>query len=204
MKITGSSSTTSVRRRGAFTLVEVLITMVTTVIVMGGTLAAYIYGLKMMQYVRPKLTASDDARKAVSLLTDEIRAAFDVKIGMRTGTKFQPVAPFALQQGNAICIYPTANTNQFVFYFWDVNDSKVKRTTNNATSTSVIAAAVTNQMVFAAEDFQGRILTNAMNNRVISATLQFYQIQYPTTAVGPGNYYDWYQVQCRVTKRTLD
>ena len=192
------------RCRRAFTLVEVLITMVTVVILLGGAMAAYMYGLKMVQFVQPKLTASDDARKAVALLTEEIRSAFDVKVGSRTGTAFQPVAPFTLQQGNAIRIYPSTSTNQFIFYFWDVNDKKLKRTTNNATFTAVIAAAVSNELVFAAEDFQGNILTNDMNNRVISTTLQFYQIQFPTTAVGPGNYYDWYQLQCKVTKRTLD
>ena len=55
------------RRAGAFTLVEMLITMVTTTIVLGGALAAYLYGLKMVQFTQPKLSASDDARKAVAL-----------------------------------------------------------------------------------------------------------------------------------------
>lgn len=204
MNIHRPASPNSQRPRRAFTLVEVLITMVTVTIVLGGAMAAYMYGLKMVQFVQPKLTASDDARKAVSMLTEEIRSAFDVKVGRRDGTSFQPVAPFTLQQGNAIRIYPTASTNQFIFYFWDVNDKTLKRTTNNATYTAVIAASIKNEQVFAAEDFAGNILTNDVNNRVISTTLQFYQLQYPVVAVGPGNYYDWYQLQCKVTKRTLD
>jgi len=204
MNILYSTSLKSSRPKGAFTLVEILITMVTVTIVLSGAMAAYMYGLKMVQFIQPKLTASDDARKSVSLLTEEIRSAFDVKVGNRVGSTFTPVAPFTLQQGNAIRIFASANTNQFVFYFWDVNDKTVKRTTNNATFTAVIAAAVTNEMVFAAEDLFGNVLTQDVNNRVIATTLRFYQLQYPKVAVGPGNYYDWYQVQCRVTKRTLD
>lgn len=196
----------SPRRRepAAFTLVEVLITMVTTTIIMGGVMAAYMYGLRMVQFVQPKLTSSDEARKAVSLLTEEIRSAFDVKVGNRDGTAFAPVAPFTPQQGNALRIYPGPDSNAFIFYFWDVNDKRLKRTTNNATTATIVAESVSNSVVFAAEDFKGTLLSNDVNNRVIVATLQFYQIHHPKVAVGPGNYYDWYQLQCKVTKRTLD
>lgn len=204
MNISRPANLNPLRLRRAFTLVEVLITMVTVTIILGAAMAAYMYGLKMVQFVQPKLTASDDARKAVSMLTEEIRSAFDVKVGNRSGTAFAPVAPFTLQQGNAIRIYPTPSTNQYVFYFWDVNDKTLKRTTNNASFTAVIAASIRNELIFAAEDFAGNILTNDNNNRVISTTLQFYQLQYPVVAVGPGNYYDWYELQCKVTKRTLD
>ena len=200
MNITCPASPSSSRPRGAFTLVEILITMVTVTIVLGGAMAAYMYGLKMVQFVQPKLLASDDARKAVSLLTEEIRSAFDVKVGTRVGSTFTPIAPFTLQQGNALRIFPSKDTNQFVFYFWDVNT--LKRTTNNATFSKVIAAAITNQLVFAAEDFSGKILDRDEDNFVIATTLQFYQLQ--KVPVGAGNYYDWYQLQCRVTRRTLD
>ena len=194
----------SARARRAFTLVEILITMVTTTMVLGAAMAAYMYGLKMVQFIQPKLAASDDARKAVSLLTEEVRTAFDVKVGNRSGTTFEPIAPFTLQQGNALRIYPSTDTNRFIFYFWDVNDSTLKRTTNGAASTAIIATAVTNELVFAAEDCRGNVLDRNENNFVIAITLQFYQLQYPKVAVGPGQYYDWYQLQCRATKRTLD
>jgi hypothetical protein len=71
------------------------------------------------------------------------------------------------------------------------------------TSVVVIANAVSNQIVFRAEDFTGRLLSNNFNNRVISMELNFYQIQYPVTAVGPGNYYDFYRLRTRITRRTL-
>jgi type II secretory pathway pseudopilin PulG len=205
MKLFRPINSVSSDARRAFTLVEILITMVTTTMVLGAAMGAYMYGLKMVQFIQPKLSASDDARKAVSLLTEEVRTAFDVKVGNRRATTFEPIAPFTLQQGNALRIYPSTDTNQFIFYFWDVNDSTLKRTTSGtAASATVIATAVTNELVFAAEDCLGKVLDRNENNFVIAITLQFYQLQYPKVAVGPGQYYDWYQLQCRATKRTLD
>jgi len=84
------------------------------------------------------------------------------------------------------------------------SDKRLKRTTNGVSSVYVVANAISNQVVFTAENHLGQVLSNNYNNRVIGLTLQFYQLQYPVVAVGPGNYYDWYQLQCRVTKRTLD
>jgi hypothetical protein len=190
-------------RRGAFTLVEVLITTVTAVLVLGGAMAAYLYALRMTQYVEPKLMASDYARKAVALLTEDIRTAYDVKVGNRAGSTFSPIAPFTLHAGNALLISPSSNTNQYILYFLDAKDKSLKRTVNNSSSSTIVASAVSNTMVFTAEDFKGNVLSNDVNNYVIGLTLQFYQIAYPTMGVGPGNYYDWYQLRSKVTKRNL-
>jgi type II secretory pathway pseudopilin PulG len=189
------------QRQRALTLVEVLITMVTSVVVMGGALAAYIYGLKMVQITQPKLSASDDARKAVALFTEDVRTAVDVKLGTMTGGTFQRLAPFSLQTGDAVRIHPSADTNRYIIYFWDNSDKSLKRTTNNTTFTAIIANAVSNEVVFTSEDFKGNIHTNSVNNAVIGMTLQFYQLQYPRTAVGAGGLYDWYQLRTKVTKR---
>ena len=53
------------------------------------------------------------------------------------------------------------------------------------------------------EDFAGNILTNNQNNRIIGLKLEFYQIQYPKMPVGPGQYYDYYQLHTRITRRTI-
>jgi type II secretory pathway component PulJ len=193
-------------RRRAFTLLELLVTMVTTVLVVGGAMAAYGYGLRTVQYVNPKLGSSDEARKAISLLTDEIRAARSLKIGSGTIASFTEVGPFAAQQGNALQVYPTVNTNAYIRYFWDSTDQQLKRTTNGTTATLVIANWVSNrtdQTIFQSQDYAGRVLSNSANNRVISMELNFYQIQYPKTPVGPGNYYDYYKLSAKFTRRTL-
>ena len=81
---------------------------------------------------------------------------------------------------------------------------QLKRTHTGAPGIVVILAQnVTNQSVFTAEDFMGNTVTNNVNNRVIGLTLQFSQIQYPVMSVGPGNYYDFYQLRTKITRRTL-
>lgn len=189
--------------RAGYTLVEVLVTMVTMILAVGAVLAAYIYAIKMTQYTRPKLGASDEARQAISLITDEIRSARSLKVGSGNLSGFTECAPFSAQKGNAIQICPTTNTSQFIRYYWDSADKKLKRTTDGSSSSLVVANAVSNQLIFTAEDHLGNVLSNNFNNRVIGMTLSFYQIQYPVTPVGPGNYYDYYQLRARITRRTL-
>ena len=121
------------RRLRAFTFVEMMVTMVTmitVVLVVGAALAAYIYGLRMTQFVNPKLGASDEARKAISLLTDEIRSARSIKIGNGTISSFTEAGPFVAQEGNSLQVYPSVNTNSYIRYFWDSADERLKRTTN--------------------------------------------------------------------------
>ena len=187
----------------AVTLVEVLITMVTAVMVVGAIMGAYIYALRIVQFTKPKLTASDEARQVISLLTEEIRAARLIKIGTGGMTNFTEAGAFAPQIGSALQLYPTTNYNSFVRYFWDASDKKLKRTTNGMTSTYVLANSVSNEFVFRAEDHLGQPSTNNFNNRVIAMDLQFYQLQYPIVMVGPGQYYDFYQLRAKITRRTL-
>jgi hypothetical protein len=68
----------------------------------------------------------------------------------------------------------------------------------------VVANAITNSMVFTSEDYTGTVLTNNLNNRVIGMTLQFYQLEYPTVPIGPGAFYDFYQLRTKITRRALE
>jgi type II secretory pathway pseudopilin PulG len=193
----------SLRSPAGFSLVELMITMVSTVLVVGGVISAYMYGLRMTQFTKPKLEAADEARKAISLITDEIRSARNIKIGSGTINTFTEVAPFAPQVGSAIQLYPTTNTTTYIRYFWDSSEKKLKRTADGLSATYVIANSVSNEMVFRSEDHLGNLLSNNFNNRVISMTLNFYQIQYPVTPIGSGQYYDFYQLRTRITRRTV-
>ena len=193
----------SVRSPAGFSLVELMITMVSTVLVVGGVISAYMYGLRMTQFTKPKLEAADEARKAISLITDEIRSARNIKIGSGTISTFTEVAAFAPQVGSAIQLYPTTNTTTYIRYFWDSSEKKLKRTADGLSATYVIANSVSNEMVFRSEDHLGNLLSNNFNNRVISMTLNFYQIQYPVTPIGSGQYYDFYQLRTRITRRTV-
>ena len=189
--------------RNGFSLIELMFTMVTMVLVVGAVIGSYIYGLKMMQFTRPKLEASDEARRTISLITDEIRSARSIKIGTGTLTSFTEVAPFSQQVGSAIQLYPTTNTTQFIRYFWDSSEKKLKRTTDGFTASYVVASAVSNEMVFRAEDHAGNVLSNNYNNRAISMTLSFSQPQGIDTPGASLNYYDFYQLRTRIARRTI-
>ena len=190
--------------RAGFTLTETLVTMSVMLLVLAGVIMAHLMGIRMFEITKAKLGASDEARQAISMLIDEIRSAKLVKVGNGSLASFTEIAPNQKQEGSAIQIYPTVATNQFIRYFWDQGDHRLKRTTNGASSVSIVANSITNALIFSAENFKGQVLTNNENNRVIGMTLQFYQIQYPIVLIGPGQYYDFYQLRTKITRRALE
>ena len=192
------------RKTAAFTFTELMVASTLLMMVLAGLLAAHLFGMRMVEITKAKLGANDEARQAISLMMQEIRSGKLVKIGSGNLTNFTEVPVDTPQQGSAVEIYPTASTNQYVRYFWDEDSQKLKRTTNGATSVSIVANSITNNIVFAAEDSVGNVLTNNKNNRVIALTLQFYQIQYPIVRIGPGEYYDFYQLRTKITRRALE
>ncbi|MBI5385759.1 MAG: hypothetical protein HZA90_13855 [Verrucomicrobia bacterium] len=191
------------RLQRALTLPEMMITLAVFIVTLGGVMASHLYGLRMAQVICPKLGASDEARAAVSKLVEEVRSAKILRVGTGSLQGFAEIPVNTPQRGNSIQIYPSLETNAWVRYFWDSTDNRLKRTTNGASSTMVVANAVSNQLVFTAEDYAGRILTNNYDNRIIGLKLEFFQIQYPKTAVGPGNYYDYYQLHTRIARRSI-
>ena len=58
------------------------------------------------------------------------------------------------------------------------------RVTSSNSSPTVLAGNITNQLVFTAEDFKGKVLTNSQNNRVIRMVLEFYQKEYSLAQTG--------------------
>ena len=191
------------RVQRAYTLVEMLITMVTVAMVGGATLATYIYGLKMVQFTKPKLNASEEAKQTVSLITEEIRSARRLEIGSGTFSSFSAVGAFQPQKGSALRLYPTTNYNQFVQYYRDASQKRLLRMTSGGGTPRIVANCVSNEFVFQCENHLGQVLTNNFNNRVISVDLRFYQLPSGDTPIGTGGYYDFYQLRAKVTRRTL-
>jgi hypothetical protein len=133
---------------------------------------------------------------------DEIRQGKLLDVGNRVGTNFNSLGSSGFQKGNALKIFPTTDTNQFVTYWLDESQGKLKRTVSN--STDIIANYITNKIVFSAEDFRGNVLTNDLNCRVIKMTLEFYQWEFPTASAGSGGYYDYYRLQTRISRRSIE
>lgn len=191
-------------RLRAFTLVEQMVTMAIVAFLAAALVGTHLFGLRMFQLTKAKLGASDEARAAISKLVEEIRSGKTLRIGSGNISSFTEVGVNSPQRGNAIQIYPTTNINSFVRYYWDATDRKLKRTTDGASSIHVVASSVSNELIFTSEDCRGAVLTNNENNRVIGLTLQFYQLHYPVVSIGPGNYYDFYQLRTKITRRTLE
>ena len=192
------------RSRFAFTLVEIQISMAVIMLVIGGVISSHVFGLKLNEATRAKLSASDAARNAIGKLVNDIRSAKTIEVGSGSFSAFVAVTNGLAQQGSALKIYPTTNTASYIVYYWDSSDSKLKRAATAATTPKAIAEYLTNSLVFTSENYAGTILTDNQNNRVIGVNMQFYQIQYPITTIGQGGLFDYYQVRTKITRRTLE
>jgi prepilin-type N-terminal cleavage/methylation domain-containing protein len=191
------------REKRAFTLPELMVTMAIFFMFIAGIVYCHLFGVRMFEITKAKLGASDEARQAISLLSSEIRTATNIKIGTGSLGSFTEIALNTPQIGNALQVYATSDTNFYVRYFWDSSDRKLKRTINGAAAINVVAHFITNNMVFTSEDHLGNIITNNQNNRVIGLNMQFFQIQYPVYLIGPGNYFDFYQLRTKITRRAI-
>jgi hypothetical protein len=176
-------------------------------LLMAGLVATQIMGLRMDQLARSKMGASEDARRAMSQLVTEIRSAGIVRIGNGDLTTFTEIGVNQLQQGDAIQIYPSkSDLSTFIRYYYDPETEMLQRTEDGETAAVVVARSVRNDgsPLFTSEDFAGNVLSNNFNNRVISLHMEFYQLQHPTVAIGPGSIYDFYQFRTKITRRSLE
>ena len=188
----------------AFTLNEILTVVAILGLLVLATVASQLFGLRMYQISQSKLTITADARSVLNHVRDESRSGKYLYIGTGSSDSFTPVSGNSLQVGNALKICATADTNSYVKYFRDDEDSCLKRIVSGSTEPQVLARYMTNEMVFQAEDYQGNILTNALNNRVVKVTLQFLQPEYPVASMASGGKYDSYQLQTSISRRSID
>lgn len=194
----------TVRAASAFTLTEILVTMAIFSFAVMGMIGLHIFGLKLDKMVEVKLQATEDARIALSELTRDIRGAGVVKVGTGDASSFTEAGFNTLQEGNALQIYPVkTNTTSYVRYYVDT-DNELKRLASGSGTPTVVSAWVTNSTIFTSEDFSGNVLSNNFNNRVIGIDLEFYKLDNPMVQFGSGNFYDYYRLQTRVTRRALE
>jgi prepilin-type N-terminal cleavage/methylation domain-containing protein len=182
----------------AFTLPELMVSVTVFSLLVSGIIAANIYGLKMFQITETKLNATGYARKAIGKFADEIRASKSTWVGSVSNGVFVACTDGEVQTGSGLLIYPTTNTAVFTIYFVDPSDQSFRRTTSTPAVTTVLARSVTNAVTFQAQDYQGNVLTNNQDNRVIHLTLEFSQ---------PGRWgrlADYYKLETSVTRRALE
>lgn len=188
----------------ALTLVEMLVTMGIFSLVLVAMVYGNMFGMLQDQLVNSKLGASDQSRRAFSKFTGEIRSAKIWMIGNGDDTSFTAVDNGDEQQGDAIQISPTTDTNSWVRYYFSTNDAEFRRVASGITGHSIVASYLTNSMYFRAEDYLGNVKTDLSYKYVIRVVMEFCQYQYPLTRVGPGYYYDYYKMEFKITPHCPD
>ena len=181
-----SASLRSPATRSAFTLAEIMTAMGLFSLVVIGVVYSQLFGMRMFNITSTRLSASDDARKVLNRVRDDVRSGKILYVGNGGSAGFTNIALNGLRQGNALQIYPTTDTNVFIRYFLDTASQSLKWTASGSGQVQVLAPYLTNQIVFTAEDFCGNTLTNDQNNRVIKMVLDFYQWEFPGSAGGRG------------------
>jgi Tfp pilus assembly protein PilW len=184
-------------RRQAYTLVEMMVACGLFSLVILGILACHLAGLRFQQLIQPKLLNAQYERQTLGLLIEEVRCANSLQVGSGSLSTFTAAGPTNVQAGNALRIYTSTNTSQYIYYFHDLATATVQRVRFQSTGAAIIASAVTNHTIFTMEDSAGNALTNSQNNAVMSLLLQFY------VASAWQGIADSAQVRAKVTRRNL-
>jgi len=177
--------------------------MTVLVIVLGGMLACLHFALRLAQISNAKGSGSAESRRNISTLMSEVGSAKMVAVGNVSLNVFTEAGMDAPQEGSALQLYPTTDTNVFIRYFLDSMDQKLKRATNGAASAAVMATGISNDDVFTLEDFAGNVLTNNQNNCAVGLALRFCHVQSADMPVGPTRFYTSYEVRTKIARRSL-
>lgn len=183
--------------RTGHTLIEVIISMSIFSLAVAGILACHLAGLRFNWFIQPKIENAQYARQTLSRIVEEVRCASSVQVGSGSSTNFTAVNPTNAQAGNALRIYPSTNSSQFIYYFHDPASASLNRVPLQGTRSVSIADSVTNDNVFEMEDCSGTVLTNSQNNAVLSILLQMRR-DLPIQGAS-----DAYQIVAKITRRGI-
>lgn len=208
------------RRRAAFTLVEMVISVgIYCGIFIGVIVAIQVFALRVYTLAATKLTATQGSRKAMNQIRDDIRQGKLLQVGNCDNSgNFTAVAGTNGAVGNALQVFATTNLGApYSIYYLQTNTVGGVSSNNllyiamatNGTSTTVnLASYITNLDVFTAADCWGNTISNfPLNNQVFTVKMQFYQWEYPIATVSTNsglNTYDYYQLRTKVCRRALD
>ena len=185
----------------AFTLVELLVSLMIFVIIVAAMVSMEIFDMRTYTQSATKMIANADGRKTMNLIRDQVRCASTVYVGIYSNSAFASIPSGQPQVGNALQIKNSTTGNTLVVY-QDPANTNVCLLNNGAVS--VLAKSMTNYYCFHAEDFQTTTLTNYQNNPVIVVQMQFVQWEYPIgyRAGSQANAYNYYYLRSRVTMRS--
>ena len=192
----------------AFTLVEMMVSLGIFSLVTIGLISLHMFGQHYDALVESKLGASDQSRRAFNDLLNDIRSAKIWQVGNGSASTFTAKANGTAQQGNALKLNLSVNTNIFILYYFDTSARQLLRLHSGSSTPVVIAEDLTNvtanSMTFRAENYRGDIQKDLTHKGVINAMLEFAQYRYPLTQVGPGMRYDYYKMELKATPHVPD
>ena len=179
------------------TFAETMIAMALLTLVVSAIWITNIAGLKFSEYVRPKLDNARYARQTVARIIEEVRCANSIQVGTGTATTFSNAPANSAQAGNALKVFPSTNSSQYIYFYLDTNAQQMIQVDLGVSNGFTIARSVTNATPFRMENFSGTTLTNPANNAVLSIQLQ---MRRDSNEQGVG---DSYQVRSRITRRNI-
>ena len=176
-----------------------------------GLISLHIFGQRYDQLVQSKLGASDQSRRSFDKLLEDIRAAKIYAVGNASNaSNFVAAANGTAQQGNAVRLQMTTNASMYVVYYFDTTARMLYRQHSGSPlpAPTLIAKGLTNitanSMTFRAENYRGVTQTDRTHKGVVSVLLEFAEYQYPLTTVAPGQQYDYYKMEFKVTPHVPD
>ena len=192
-----------------FTLTEMMVVMVIFSFIVLAIVAVQIFALRVYKVGTAKLTTTTDARETMNAIRDQIRSCKLAYVGTyTTGGGFSRIASGSAQQGNALEIANSNNTNIFQIYYLDTTQTTntLYSISNNVASTRTTQARfMTNYNCFIAEDYRGTVLFNYVNNPVIHVIFQFNEQGYPAgLASASNNVTEFYYLSSRVMRRSKE
>lgn len=195
MKVVLQNRRPSPASRG-YTLVEAMISTAIFLLVISAVLTCHVTGLSFNLAVQAHIQNVQTAREALTCMSEEVQSANSLQVGAGTATQFTAVGVTNLQAGNAVRIYPTTNTSQFIYYYCDTNHN-FNKIPLNSSQILTLATGVTNSPVFSLQNYSGTVLTNSQNNAALSVVLQMSLLS-PFAGVSAG-----YQAGMLMTRRNI-
>ena len=197
------------RRAQAMTLTELMTATSIFVLMIAGLVVTNMFAMQQDELVNSKLGANDQSRLGFDLLLSEIRGCKFVQVGSGTSNSFTTVTNGATEQGNALLITPSTNSSTWIQYYFNTNSTngELDRVASYASNTpTVICTGLTNTFLFQITDFTGTNIlttspTNYSRNYVVCVVFQFYQYQYPLTMVGSNEFYNYYKIAFKASRR---
>ena len=199
-----SHQTRRTRRRGGFTLPEFVLAAAIFTLVIGGVIYSHVMGGRLYQLTLAKLGGTDEARRAVTWIESDVRAARLLDIGTGSAASFAPAVTGAIQQGNALQLSFTTNSAIYVRYFVDATTGELNRQLSWEARPRVIARKLADPKIFRGEDYLGTPQTGENDATVVRVLLTFTQLTYPRVNVGTTNFFESFQLLARATRRLTD